>query len=152
AKWTTKVVQTKTMEDHIVEERVLTAEGHADLPLYLLLPRMKSDKPRPGVLTIHGHGKYGNDPVAGCDDLPGVAQSIKSANYDYGRQLVRKGYVVAVPCLTPFGRRLGQGDIDAKQDQCGLTFIRLQLLGKLLIAENLRDCLWSIEVLARHEQ
>jgi hypothetical protein len=26
------------------------------------------------------------------------------------------------------------------------------MFGKLLIAENLRDCLWSLELLARHEQ
>src|SRR5262249_17989601 len=70
----------------------------------------------------------------------------------YGRQLARKGYVVAVPCLMPFGKRLGQGDADPKQDACAVTFIRLQLLGKLLIAENLRDCLWAFEVLPRHEQ
>src|SRR5262249_38656867 len=31
-------------------------------------------------------------------------------------------------------------------------FLRLQMLGKLLIAENLRDCLWSLELLARHEK
>jgi hypothetical protein len=30
-----------------------------------------------------------------------------------------------------------------------LPFIRLQLLGRLLIAENLRDCRWALELLAR---
>jgi dienelactone hydrolase len=100
---------------------------------------------------LHGHGKYGYDPVAGCDDRPGVSDAIKSANYDYGRQLVRRGYVVAVPCLTPFGRRLGDVDY-GKQDPCGITFIRMQLLGKVLMAENLRDALWSIELLARRKE
>ena len=103
-------------------------------------------------MALHGHGQYGYDPVAGRDDLPGVAAAIKSANYDYGRQLVRRGYVVAVPCLTPFGRRLGKGDAYKKEDACAITFVRLQLLGKLLMAENLRDALWSLEVLARHDE
>ena len=28
----------------------------------------------------------------------------------------------------------------------------LQLLGKVLIAQNLRDCLWALELLARHDE
>src|SRR5262249_30110127 len=120
--------------------------------LYLLTPLKKADKPRPGVLALHGHGNHGHDPVAGRDDLPGVAEAIQGANYDYGRQLVRRGYVVAVPCLTPFGRRLGDRDAYGKQDPCAVTFVRLQLLGKVLMAENLRDSLWALELLARHEQ
>src|SRR5207237_897978 len=43
-------------------------------------------------------------------------------------------------------------DAYKQQDPCAVTFLRLQLLGKLLIAENLRDALWSLEVLARHDQ
>jgi dienelactone hydrolase len=62
---------------------------------------------------------------------------------------VRKGYVVAVPCLTPFGVRLGKRDDYEGQDACADSFIRLQLLGKLLMAENLRDCRWALELLAR---
>jgi dienelactone hydrolase len=152
AKWKTTVEHAKDLDDHRREELVLTADGHPALPVYLLTPLKKADRPRAGVLALHGHGAHGYDPVAGRDDLPGVAAAIKSANYDYGRQLVRRGYVVAVPCLTPFGRRLGKRDPDAKLDPCADTFIRMQMLGKLLIAENLRDCLWSLELLAGHEQ
>ncbi|HEY7157978.1 MAG TPA: alpha/beta hydrolase family protein [Gemmataceae bacterium] len=149
-KWKTTTVRGTDLDDYRREELVLTADGHPPLPLYVLTPLKKADKPRPGVLAIHGHGPHGNDPVAGRDDLPGVAAAIKSANYDYGRQLVRRGYVVAVPCLTPFGRRLGAPASYGKQDPCAITFLRMQMLGKLLIAENLRDCLWSLELLARH--
>jgi dienelactone hydrolase len=131
---------------------VLTADGHPPLPVYLLLPPSNGGKPRPGLLAIHGHGRFGYDTVAGRDDRPGVADDIKKLNYDYGRQLVRRGYVVAVPCLTPFGRRLDDRAAYHGQDPCGVTFVRLQLLGKLLMAENLRDCLWALELLARHER
>ena len=66
------------------------------------------------------------------------------------RLFVRQGYVVAVPCMTPFGERLGKSA--GKTDLCADTFIRMQLLGKTLMAENLRDCLWALELLARHEE
>ncbi len=149
AKWKTVRQRAVDLPDHRREELLLEAEGHPPLPVYLLLPR-ESDKTRPGVLALHGHGPFGHHPVAGRDDLPGVTEAIRASHYDYGRQLVRRGYVVAVPCLTPFGVRLGARDAYGKQDPCAITFVRMQLLGKLLIAENLRDCLWALELLARH--
>jgi dienelactone hydrolase len=149
-KWKTVVQDSAELKDHRREELLLQAEGHPPLPVYLLLPQRKTDRPGPAVLALHGHGPFGYHTVAGRDDLDGVAAAIKSSNYDYGRQLVRRGYVVAVPCLTPFGPRLGKREAYGKQDPCAITFIRMQMLGKLLIAENLRDCLWSVELLARH--
>ncbi len=151
ARWKTVVERRVELKDHRREELVLEADGHPPLPLYLLLPR-KADGRRPGVLALHGHGEHGHAPVAGRDDLPGVAAAIQSAHYDYGRQLARRGCVVAVPCLTPFGRRLGDRAAYGKQDPCAVAFVRLQLLGKVLMAENLRDCLWCVELLARHPQ
>jgi dienelactone hydrolase len=150
--WKTVLQEAKDLEDHRREQCLLLAEGHPPLPVYLLLPRPRARRPRPGILAIHGHGEYGYHTVAGRDDLPGVEKAIQAANYDYGRQLVRRGYVVAVPCLTPFGPRLGRAEAYGKQDPCGDTFIRLQMLGKLLIAENLRDCLWALELLMRREE
>jgi dienelactone hydrolase len=149
-KFATEVERTVRLKDHRREELVLTAANHPPLPVYLLVPRGRARQRRPGVLALHGHGKFGHDPVAGRLDQEGVADAIRQSNYDYGLQLVSRGYVVAVPCLTPFGRRLGNSARYHGQDPCADTFIRMQLLGKLLIAENLRDCLWAVELLARH--
>jgi dienelactone hydrolase len=63
-------------------------------------------------------------------------------------QLVRRGYVVAIPCFTPFGRRLDNGK-SYRGDACGITFARMMLFGKLLIAENLSDALWTLQLLSR---
>jgi dienelactone hydrolase len=152
AQWRTEVRAVTELADHRREELLLHAQGHPSLPVYLLVPRAGATGKRPGVVALHGHGAHGHQPVAGRDDLPGVAQAIAGANYDYGRQLVRRGYVVAVPCLTPFGERLGPAAGLGKQDPCAITFIRLQMLGKLLIAENLRDCLWTVDFLARRPE
>jgi dienelactone hydrolase len=151
ATWKTTVSRVTELQDHRREELVLTAEGYSPLPIYLLAPR-KAGKPRPGILALHGHGEYGHDPVAGRDDIPGVAAAIRQANYDYGRQLVGRGYVVAIPCLTPFGVRLGRLDAYQGQDPCAVTFIRLLILGRILMAENLRDSLWGLESLARDQR
>jgi dienelactone hydrolase len=151
ATWKTTVSQVTELEDHRREELVLTTEGYSPLPIYLLAPR-KASKPRPGILALHGHGKYGYYPVAGRDDIPGVASAIRQANYDYGRELARRGYIVAIPCLTPFGVRLGKLDAYKGQDPCAVSFVRLLMLGKVLMGENLRDCLWGLELLARDQR
>lgn len=147
--WRVEREHTAALDDHEREELILTADGHPSLPVYVLVPRGLGTTPRPAVLALHGHGKYGYDAVAGRDDRPGIADAIREARYDYALELVRRGYVVAVPCLTPFGRRLGDPNVYGKQDPCAITFLRMQLLGKLLIAENLRDCLWALELLVR---
>ena len=151
-RWETVVESAVDLEDHRRERLILKAEGHPPLPVYLLLPRPKREAKRPAILALHGHGAYGYEPVAGRDDLPGVAENIERYNYDYGRQMVRRGYAVAVPCFTPFGRRLGDRKAYGRQDPCAVTMVRLQLLGKVLIAENLRDALWAFELLARHAE
>lgn len=135
--------------DHIREELLLRAGGRRDLPVHLLLP--KQGGPRPGVLALHGHGAFGHDAVAGIDTTPERQADIAKQHYDYGRQLARRGFVVASPCFTPFGRRLGDRAAYRGEDPCGVTFIRMQLFGKLLMAENLHDALWTLELLAAHE-
>ena len=149
--WRTVVERTVELADHRREELVLIAKGLPPLPLHLLIPKGKEGK-RAGLVAVHGHGSFGHDIVAGRELTPGMEDEIKQLNYDYGRQLVRRGYVVAVPCLTPFGRRLGDRKAYGGNDPCAVTFVRLQLLGKVLMAENLRDILWSLKFLAGHEK
>lgn len=135
--------------DHVREELLLEAAPHPPLPVYRLTPRPAGSSRRPGIVALHGHGPFGPAPVVGISDTEEQRRAIALANYDYGLQLVRRGYVVVAPCLTPFGRRLDDRKAYQNQDPCAVTFVRLQLLGKLLIAENLRDVLWSLALLER---
>ncbi len=147
-KWTA-VEETRTkFDDHTRFEWVLKSDGIPSVPVYLLVPSNVSEKnPAAGVLCVHGHGSHGHHPIAGRSDLPGVAKSIASANYDYGLQFVRRGYVVAAPCMIPFGRRLDKNGY-GRSDPCAITFIRMQALGQLSIAANLRDLRWCIDLLS----
>lgn len=149
AAWNTTLENRVDLGDHTREAFVLSAAGHRDLPVYLLTPARAGGK-LPAILALHGHGVYGNDSVAGIADTPERAKEIAGAHYDYGLQLVRRGYVVAAPCFTPFGRRLGDRAAYKGEDPCAITFIRMQALGRVLMAENLRDALWSAALLARH--
>ena len=145
-KWETVVEDRKELEGHVRERIVLKADGHPTLPLYRLLPRPLPAGRRPGLLAIHGHG--GVFGVVGKDDEPGIAESIRKVNYDYGRRLAIRGYVVVAPCMTPFRPREEKAPYRG-EDPCAVTMVRMQLLGKVLMAENLRDCLWAFEMLAQ---
>jgi len=147
-RWQEIPERTVELEDHRREELLLRADGYRDLPVYRLTPRGASSGKRPGILALHGHGEYGYDGVAGIATTPERKSNIAELNYDYGVQLVRRGYVVAIPCFTPFGRRVDSAK-PYRGDACGITFARMMLFGKLLIAENLSDALWTLDLLSR---
>ncbi len=142
--WRTTVEAEIEFGDHSRRSLLLEADGHPVLPVHVLLPKVGGK--RPAVVALHGHGPFGHDAVAGVDDTPERAEDIAKFNYDYGRQLARRGYVVVTPCFQPFGRRLDSKDA-YDSDACAVSFVRLQLLGRVLIAENLRDALWSFSLL-----
>jgi dienelactone hydrolase len=129
-----------SLPDHDRRTLRLESRGVRSLPLHVLVPKGGGAK-LPAVLALHGHGPHGFDSVAGV---------VPSEIDNYGVELARRGYVVAAPCFTPFGRRLGDPKAYRGEDPCGVTFVRMQLFGRVLMGENLRDALWALELLTKH--
>jgi dienelactone hydrolase len=146
ADWSVTELGREEFEDHTRLDLLLAADGIPSLPVYLLKPKAPVSTPLPGVLCIHGHGPLGHDAVVGRRDLPEAAMHIEKSNYDYGLQFVRRGYLVAAPCMIPFGRRVDSERYGGK-DPCAVTFVRMQGLGRLPITSNLRDLRWTISLL-----
>ena len=146
-KWTI-VEQSQTEFDEYTRlELLLTAEDVPSLPVYLLIPKgLPAGQKAPAVLCVHGHGPFGNDAIVGRREQEGAAEHIEKLNYDYGVQFAKRGYVVAAPCMIPFGRRVDSEAYRGK-DPCAVTFVRMQALGKLPITANVRDLRWSIDLL-----
>jgi len=143
--WKTRVISTRKFPDHTREELLLESDAVPRLPLHVLRPEAPDDARFPIVLCLHGHGAFGHDAVAGVDDTPALREEIRKSNYDYGRQLVREGYLAVVPCFTPFGRRLDTRQRETRTDACAVEFVRLMYLGRTLLGENLRDALWALD-------
>jgi len=149
--WTVLEEAEQEFKEYTRHDLVLQARGVPSVPVYLLIPKgVTAKNPAPGIVAVHGHGKYGNHPIAGRSDIEGVAADIEKMNYDYGVQFAKRGYVVAAPCMIPFGRRLPKpyGTTDA----CAVTFVRMQALGQLSLAANLRDLRWAIDLLQRRPE
>jgi len=72
------------------EELLLTARAIPRCGLSAFLPRCKRRRKRAGILALHGTAGTAIIPWPG-DDLEGVANAIKSANYDYAGKAVQRG-------------------------------------------------------------
>ena len=145
--WKATVEEVVKLDDHVRHHLLLEADGVPSVPVYLLIPKnLTKDEKAPGILCVHGHGEFGYDPIVGRTDLPGVKEAIQKSHYDYGLQFVRKGYVVAAPCMVPFGRRVNRRKYGG-QDPCAVTLVRMQALGQLPITTNLRDLRWCLDLL-----
>jgi len=150
--WTISQESHVEFEKYTRWELLLNADGFVSLPVYLLVPSgLRSGQRVPGVLCVHGHGRFGNDAVAGRRDMEGVSEEIDAMNYDYGVQFAERGYVVAAPCMIPFGRRVDRTSYGGN-DPCAITFLRMQALGKLLITSNLRDLRWALDLLQSRDE
>lgn len=143
-RWSVEIEDHAEYSEYRRESVLFRAPGHPTLPVHLLYPKRPNGA---GIVALHGHGPFGHDAVAGIDDTRERRADIEKFRYDYGRRLARRGYTVACPCFQPFGRRLDRRpdgeDAYSGDDACAVSFVRMQLLGKVLMAENLRDALWA---------
>jgi hypothetical protein len=106
-------------EDHVREDCLLETEPGVWMPFYCLRPpELASGARRAAVIAPHGHGSGGKFPVAGRRDLPAVAETIRQHNYDYGVQLVRRGFVVFCPDARGHGERCEEtAELDAERPE-----------------------------------
>jgi len=91
--------------DGYVRERVeIDTEPGVVMPLYVLIPDQLAGA-TPAVLALHGHSSGGKLAPAGIASTPAMAKTISDHNYDYGVQVVRRGYVAFCPDARGFGER-----------------------------------------------
>lgn len=98
-----KIVETVTLEDGIIREKLLIqTEEDVWMPVYILIPPVECPKV---FICPPGHQGAGKYSVAGRYDIPVVVDAIEKFNYDYGLQLARLGYVAVCPDCRGFGER-----------------------------------------------
>ena len=91
--------------DGYVRQRVeIQTEPGITMPLYVLIP-MQLEPPYAAVIAPHGHSSGGKLAVAGCRELPEIAETIDEHNYDYGVQFARAGFITFCPDARGFGER-----------------------------------------------
>lgn len=94
------------LEGGIMREKVvIQVEPDVYMPFFVLIPAQICDEEIQCYLALPGHMGAGKYSVAGCSEIPVVADSIKQFNYDYGLNLAKLGYVTFCPDIRGFGER-----------------------------------------------
>lgn len=141
------IIERVEMEDCWREKVLINSEPDMAVPAYLLIPKdLQSNERRSAILACHGHGN-------GKDDVCGITHgewhrtnSIRNANYDYARQLVREGYIVLAPDWRCFGERRLGGTL-ANKDHCDLLLIKCLLFGLNPLGLNIWDGMRCLDYL-----
>lgn len=102
-----KVLERTRLEGGIVREKVLLqVEPDTFMPVYILIPPKRPGEGRQGCfLALAGHQGAGKYSVAGCGEIPAVADAMDRFHYGYGLELARRGYVALCPDPRGFGER-----------------------------------------------
>ena len=148
-----RIVERKDMGDHVREKVVLQTERFMWMPAWVLIPkesRLKSKRGKlPAVVAAHGHG-FGKDPIVGeTGGKEEVAREIQQLNYDYGRQAVRRGYVVICPDWRAFGERTDRPEWirSGYRDRCNVAALAVEYLGIHLLGLDVWDGMRAIDYL-----
>ena len=99
-----RITEEVVFDDYVRQRVEIQTEPGVVMPLYVLIPR-DLPGPHPVVLAPHGHGSGGKMSVAGCREMPEVAERIDFYNKDYGVQFVRAGFITFCPDARGFGER-----------------------------------------------
>ena len=96
---------------------------------------------RPALLCWHGHGPFGKDVVMGDDGSPERRDNIARHNYDYGRQMARRGFVTFAIDWIGAGERNDSNkpnwrSSDRGRDWCNLYYLNATMLGMTSLSIN----------------
>lgn len=92
------------LRDHVRQRVEIQTEPGVRMPVFVLIPK-NAPAPCPAMIAPHGHSSGGKLAVAGCREIPQVADTIEKHNYDYGVQFVRQGFITFCPDARGFGER-----------------------------------------------
>jgi dienelactone hydrolase len=111
--------------DHLRQKMYLKTTPDYWLPFYVLRP--KGEGPFVPIVAQHGHGETGARGVIGFPKADEEAEEIRSLNYSYGLDAVRRGYIVFAPDKRGFGETRDHGNacgfISSAAISLGLTMI-----------------------------
>ncbi len=103
---------------------------------------IKEGETRPAILTWHGHGQFGKEPVMGNDSSPALRDNIAQNNYNYGHQMAKQGYIT-------YGIDwIGAGERNDSQhpfyrshiggrDWCNMLYLHATMLGMTSLSINI---------------
>jgi dienelactone hydrolase len=122
------------------------------VPCHVLIPRDAAPPYWP-VIALHGHGSGGARPVVGLPSTGAEAELARTANYDYGRQLALRGFLVFAPVMRAFAERMEPPPLQdtseaAYASSCEAAGYNALLCGQTLLGLRVWDQMRLIDYIA----
>ena len=134
-----RLLEAKSLRDYAREKWGLDVVPGRSMPFYVLRPTSVS-APLKTVLCLHGHGSGARDVInMAVDDND--RELIKTLNYDYAVQSVKKGWCAIAPELFTFGERVDYVE-DARpgfDGGCEKPSLNAMLVGRTLAGIRVKD-------------
>lgn len=140
------VEETVTLDNGIIREKIrIQTEEDVWMPIYILIPQGETKEKRKVFLAPPGHQGGGKYSIAGCDDIPAIADAIKRFNYDYGMQLAKMGYVAVCPDCRGFGERRDEyAQKDAEESFLRSSCYNLSHMAEAIGETVVGMCTWDL--------
>lgn len=154
AKPNVEVTRTERLPGFTRTRIMFNSSPGVTVPAFLLEPAgLRKGEKRPGILAAHGHGN-GKADICGTL-LRGSPKShldwVRSLNYDYAVQAVKRGYIVIAPDWIPFGERKPPvWWYRSYRDVCDIANHAAMYFGRTLLAQNVWDGMRAVDILERH--
>jgi len=144
-----QLVEAREEDGFTCQELAIQTRPGEFMPCQVLVPhQVTGDRLKP-VIALHGHGTWGGAAIVKNPDDPLGAALNQQLNYAYAGQLAKRGYLVFVPELRGFGKRLeGEGfqEGDAQwTSSCYAIGVNALLLGKTLLGLRVYDVMRLID-------
>ncbi|MEW5718663.1 MAG: alpha/beta hydrolase family protein [Chloroflexota bacterium] len=146
-----RVVAVVEEKEYRREKVYFYSEPGVAVPCSVLIPR-KIAPPYRAVIALHGHGSDGARFLLGLTRGDKERAQLREYNYDYARQLARRGFMVFAPvqralgeCVEPNRAYRTQSGVWKKS--CGMTAHISLLLGKTLAGLRVWDVMRTIDYL-----
>ena len=142
-------IDAETLEDGYVKQKVsYHVEPGERVSAYLLIPDgAVAQGVTPGILAIHQHAAQWH---IGKSEVTGDAWEIEEGMYAYGRDLVKRGYVVLCPDVLSFEERIPEafrGSENGGGDYERFAFTKRVQEGSCLQTKCLHDLSAALDVL-----
>ena len=122
------------------------------MPVTVLIPHSATPPYKP-VIALHGHGSGGARQLIGNTDDPLEVEHMHALNYDYARQLAKRGFLVFVPVLRGFAERLEDPLLQDTDELLWLKSCHTAGMGALLCGKTLLGLrVWDIKRLVEYVQ
>ncbi len=148
-----QVISREQRPGYLLELVVIQTLPGEYMPVYVLIPEGAAPPYRP-VVALHGHGAWGARPMVGETASPVEEEFVAMLNYDYGRQLALRGYLVFAPVQRGFGERMEDAPWRELHDlaqpemwvsSCRYEAVNALMLGKTLLGLRVWDVMRLID-------